>query len=334
MKETRYQDAIGVVAPPIRQALLGVPLQRRDLVEEIRLRAGGPVVLVCADGIFLVNGCGQVITCQEDVPLVCSYECLEQTFRAVCGYSVHTHQREIVKGFITLKGGHRVGIAGTMVERDGVITSVKEISSLNIRVAKEWKETATQIPKEALWGGLLLVGPPGCGKTTMLRDVARIISGSVYAPGRKVTVLDERGELAAMWDGTPQNDIGINTDVLNGFSKVVGMEIALRSLSPQVIVCDEIGSREEANGLFHCVNAGAEIIASVHGKNQEELYAKPWVMELLRRGVFEHIVFLQVEANQRTVRVVKTKDWLYEMDGHDSDFPNPCSCGGKAKERV
>ncbi len=315
MSEKRFQQAVSVVASPIRQSLLLTPSWVQQQVQEIRLRAGMPVVLVLGDRMVFVNGQGQVIDFAENEGIICSYECLEQTFRAVCGYSVHTHQRETVRGYIPLKGGHRVGIAATMVERDGQVTSVKEISSLNIRIARQVKGVASLVPSYALEKGLLLAGPPGCGKTTLLRDIARVLSQQ----GKKVVLLDERGELAAMWDGMPQNDVGIHTDVLNGFSKTAGMEIAIRSLSPHIIICDEIGSAKEAQGLMGCLYAGVQTVATVHAGNAPELYQKPWIMELLRGGAFSHIGILHAQAGKRQLTVLKTKEWLDEMDRNRVD---------------
>ena len=315
----RYDQAIGVISPQIRMVLEQIDPPLKERIQEIRLRADSPVVLVTDNGCWLTDGQGKLFRNSSGAPLICSYECLQQTFRAVCGYSVHTHQREMIRGYITVKGGHRVGFGATAVEQNGVITSLKEISSVHIRVARQVFGCADRVVPYAPHG-LLIAGCPGSGKTTVLRDLARQLSGKDGVPDKKVVILDERGELAAVWDGIPQNDIGINTDVLNGFSKTSAMGMAVRSLSPDVIVCDEIGSGQEAKGMLMCMNAGVRVVASVHAGNLDELYRKPWVMELLRAGVFTYIAVLDGQKGKGTVeRVCETNDWLDEMDGRSAD---------------
>lgn len=317
--QTRYDEAVGFICQQLRQPLLLLDSALKEQVHEIRLRAGQPVVLVLNHQCLLLNEKGNSFEQANGQELICSYECLEQTFRAICGYSIHTHQQEMVRGYISLKGGHRVGIGGTAVEKEGTLTSIKEISSLNIRIARQIFGAADSLIRAARSGGLLIAGRPGCGKTTVLRDLARQLSGNRMYPGRKVVILDERGELAAMWDGIPQNDVGMNTDVLNGFSKARAMEMAVRSLSPDVIICDEIGSKQEAEGLIGCLNAGVQVIASVHAGNQKELVKKQWVMELLKAGVFDEIALLCCDGTPGTVeKLYRTDAWLHEMVGNDA----------------
>ncbi|MBQ6819081.1 MAG: stage III sporulation protein AA [Clostridia bacterium] len=314
----RYQEAVAYVAAALREPLLRVPTDQQEQVTEIRLRANGPVVLVTHNRSFLCDLDGGLAKDRNSKQLICSYECLEQTFRALCGYSVHTHQREMVRGYISLKGGHRAGLGATAVEKGGEITALKEISSINIRIARQVFNVAKPLLPYTQKGGLLLVGRPATGKTTLLRDLARLLGGE-NCVGQKVVLLDERGELAAMWDGIPQNDVGINTDVLNGFSKTIGMEMAVRSLSPDWLICDEIGSRREAQGMLGCMHAGVRIIASVHAQNETELRRKPWVMELLYAGVFSHIVFLNSEQGKGTIeRIGRTNEWLAEGNGNST----------------
>ena len=321
-QEERFCEAVSYVSPLVREVLLRLPLSVQQTATEIRLRAQKPVVVVTHNGCFMVEPNGQPTKRWSGEQLVCSYPCLEQTFRAVCGYSVHTHQRDMVRGFIPLKGGHRVGLGATAVEKENGVTTLKEISSLNIRIARQVFGIATAVLPYTSFGGLLMVGRPATGKTTLLRDLTRLLSG-VNQIGGKVVLLDERGELAAMWDGIPQNDVGLNTDVLNGFAKAIAMEMAVRSLSPDWVVCDEIGSQKEAEALLSCMHAGVGVIASVHANNMEELRRKTWVMALLRAGVFAHIALLDTTRGKGNIeRIYKTDEWLNEGNG-DSDS---CIC--------
>ncbi len=310
----RFDQAASYLSAPLRSVIMGLPNEVKQQAREIRLRAEKPVLLVTGAHSLPVRQDASGLDLHTREPLVCSYECLEQTFRAVCGYSIHTYQQEIARGFLTVKGGHRVGIGGTAVEKDGCVTMIKEISSLNIRIARQVFGTAQPLVGFSQKGGLLVAGRPGSGKTTVLRDLCRQLAG-IERPGEKVTLIDERGELAAVWDGLPQNDVGMNTDVLNGFSKAAALEIAVRSLSPDVIVCDEIGGRRDAEELLQCAHAGVRIMASVHADSVRELWQKPWVVMLLRAGLFAHIAVLPpVVGGGDSIKTYETEEWLHEMD--------------------
>ncbi len=311
----RYEQVIGVISPQLRQSLERVADSFQEAVQEIRLRAEQPLILVINQHHYLLDDKGNLMMQRNGKELLCSYECLQQTFRGICGYSIHTHQREIVRGYVTLKGGHRAGFGATAVEQNGVVTSLKEVSSINIRVARQVFGAADSLVSRAKQGGLLLVGRPGSGKTTLLRDLARQLSGDGCSPGEKVVILDERGELAAVWDGIPQNDIGINTDVLNGFSKATAMEMAVRCLSPDVVICDEIGSCGEAETMMGCLHAGVRVVASVHANHLAELAKKPWIMMLLQAGVFDFIAVIdRANGKGKIERICETHDWMDEIN--------------------
>lgn len=293
----------------------------KEQLHEIRLRAEMPVVLTTTDGYFFIDFEGRLHNCFQKQTLVCTKADLDQTVRMICEFSIHTYQRELTKGYITIPGGHRVGIASTAVVKESEIASVKDISSVNIRVARQVKGLADPIVAYAEIGGVLVIGCPGSGKTTVLRDLARQLSGE-QNPRNKVVLIDERGELAAVYNGKPQNDIGVNTDVLNGFPKTTAMELATRSLSPQVMICDEIGSRQEAEEIMVCVHAGIRIVASLHANSLEEIQRKSWAMALIRSKAFETLVLLDGDQGKgRVERIVKTNDWLAEIYGdHIADF--------------
>lgn len=224
-------------------------------IAEIRIRAGRPAVCV---NIF-----GEMKTCSEPF----SMKEIEEHFAEICRYSVHSFQEEIASGFVTLDGGHRVGICGTAVRENGRLVFIKDVSGLNIRLAHQITGCSDEIYSRFFSNGLcslLIAGKPLSGKTTILRDLARRLGGRY-----RVTVIDSRNEISASVRGMPSLDVGLNTDVLCGCEKSEGIMLALRSMSPEVIICDEIAHDEDAveKALF----CGVKIIASAHSSGLKKL---------------------------------------------------------------
>lgn len=190
-----------------------------------------------------------------------------------CHNSVYAHWEDIREGFVTLPGGHRVGIGGRAVKSDGVISGMSDFSSVNIRIAREYRGSAEGCMKyiinEEKILNTVIISPPGVGKTTLLRDITRLLASRF-----KVTVIDERFEIAAVESGKPQFDIGNEADVLSGFPKDAGITHALRSLSPDVIICDEIGTEKDRQAIENILKGGCKIITSMHGYSIEEAIAK------------------------------------------------------------
>lgn len=228
-------------------------------VAEIRLRAGRPGVCV---GIL-----GDMRVCSEPFSAAEIADC----FAEICRYSVHSFQEDIARGFVTLDGGHRVGICGTAVTKGGKIEMFKDISGLNIRIAHEVRGCADEVYSRFFSGdprSVLIAGKPLCGKTTVLRDLARRLGER-----HRVTLIDSRNELSASFHGTPTLDIGLNTDVLCGCSKSDGIMLALRTLSPELIICDEIGN--DGSAVEQALFCGVKLIASAHAASLDELWKRP-----------------------------------------------------------
>lgn len=248
-----------------------------DEIQEIRLRVNRPAAVSLKNSIRYITADGQ-LTYNPEFGVIADFRDLQKTFEAVCQYSVHSFQREITEGFITVRGGHRVGLCGTSVVRENTVENIKNISSVNFRIAREVKGCGEELYNKIFSGGLcncLIAGVPGSGKTTMLRDMARLL-GVRY----KTAVIDERGELAAVMNGVPQNDIGINTDVFDGCSKPFGIMTALRVMSPQIIICDEIGSEEDFKALYQASNSGVYVAASIHSADMDELRRKGIALDM------------------------------------------------------
>lgn len=243
-------------------------------IAEIRLRAGRPCVSVSVSGEM--KTCSSVFTAEE----------IADCFAEICRYSVYSFEEEIAQGFVTLDGGHRVGICGTAVTKNGKITSFKDISGLNIRIAHQIYGCSDEVYKRVFSNGvrsLLLAGKPLCGKTTVLRDLARRLGER-----HRVVLIDSRSELSGSVRGTPTLDVGLNTDALCGAEKSEGIMLALRSLSPEIIICDEIG--DDASAVEQAVFCGVKVIASAHAGSLSELRRRPSTRGLV--PLFESVLVL------------------------------------------
>lgn len=229
-------------------------------------------------------------------------------------YSLYAFDEELRQGFLTIPGGHRVGIAGQAVAEKSSVRTLRNISFLNIRVAREVKGCASGLLpwlyQEGAIGSTLIISPPRCGKTTLLRDLIRQVSdGWAMAEGKKekgvtVGVVDERSELGACYQGVPQHDLGMRTDVLDACPKAEGIMMLIRSMAPRVVAVDEIGSREDMEALRYGINCGCRILATVHGNSLEDVFNKPLLRELAESGVFARYVLLAPQGPPGKVSAV------------------------------
>ena len=293
----RFNEASRALSDRLYKAVYKLPNELKAKVQEIRVRVEKPLALsVGNDTLFVDNK----FTLSENYKnsLVASMEDIVTTFQNICCYSVYSHQNEIKNGFVTMGSGHRVGICGTAVSIHGVINSVRDISSLNIRIAREIPNASEELLRRVgkLDGGLLIVGMPCSGKTTILRDLARRISLGIDCRIMRTSVVDERSELSGTYAGISKNDLGL-ADILNGYSKADGIMQALRTLSPEAIICDEIGASSDMQAIEQGVNAGVSIIATIHAESYHELLSRNQGKALIGTGAFKTIVILDSREN-------------------------------------
>ncbi|MBR5310114.1 MAG: Flp pilus assembly complex ATPase component TadA [Oscillospiraceae bacterium] len=211
---------------------------------------------------------------------------LSDIFAALCEYSVHTYKKEICEGYITVSGGIRIGICGTAIYDEDKIVGIKHISALNIRIPHEIKGIADKISNLYDNRGILLIGPPCSGKTTMLRDISRKLSLK-----HRVVIIDERSEISGTFHGIPGFEIG-NSAVMDGFIKSDGMIRAIRAMSPEIIICDEFGETKDIESAMFSMKSGAQIIASIHAADKNDFIGKVFSDKIIKSGIFEHFVFL------------------------------------------
>lgn len=301
-------EILPYLAPSLGRLILSNDNKIGPGLEEIRLRCGQPLVLRVGDDEYTINPQGQL-----DQELKNGYrvkpEELARTLASLSDNSLYAFEEEIRKGFLTIPGGHRVGLAGQVVMRDGQVHGINGFSSVAIRIAREIKGCShSLLPRITENGSLintLLVSAPRCGKTTILRDLVRVFSsGYGRIAGCNVTVVDERSEIAGCYRAIPQMDLGPRTDVLDACPKAFGMMMAIRSLSPTLIVTDELGRREDLEAIRECINAGVDILASVHARNIEEMLRREVLEDLIKSGIFRRVVILSRRNGPGTVEEV------------------------------
>ena len=229
---------------------------------------------------------------------------LQSCLLALCNHSVYSHDRELSFGYLSLPGGHRAGVCGTTFLRSDGTRALREVTAINLRIAHEIKGFAKKLFSEVQAGGLLIIGAPHTGKTTLLRDYIRLCSDN----GETVSLVDCRGEIAAAYHGQPALDIGCNTDVITGADKPSAIENALRAMAPQMIAFDEIGSSAELSSLRDCMNAGVRAVTTVHAGSFEELLERNRFLPILNTGAFGNIVLLKNDYSYEIRKVGEVLD--------------------------
>lgn len=302
---TKGEEILGLF-PDFFRGMWKRTVQNADSLQEIRLRAGRAVMLLISGQEFFLSREGELL--KESQKAVCiSRKELDEIFRHICRYSVYAYEDELRQGFLTVSGGHRIGVSGqAVIGEGGGIKTLKHISYLNIRIAHEIIGAADGVMPFFYSDGRLLSGmiisPPGCGKTTMLRDIVRQISdGNPYGRGCCVGIVDERSEIAGSYMGIAQNDVGMRTDVLDGCPKAAGMMMLIRSMSPRVVAVDEIGDAEDVHALLQVLKCGSSLIVTVHGSSIKEIREKPYFEPLLAQRQFKRFVVLGKKEGKCTV---------------------------------
>lgn len=288
-----------------------------DKVQEIRVRVNGPIIIkINEKEDYIVNH----FTNRDEILKI---------MQSICDNSIYSYQNEIINGYITINGGHRVGITGDVVLEDNKVINIKYISSLNFRIARQVLDCSNNILKYVIdlenntIFHTLIVSPPGAGKTTLLKDLVRKVSDGIPEIGFKgidVSLIDERGEISAMYKGMPQNNIGIRTDVLENITKPLGIKMAIRSMAPKVIVADEIGSSADIDAINYAVCSGVKGIFTAHSFNFESMKLNKELNDLINMKLIEKIIFLDSKVKGKIKSV-------YELSSN-------CSLGTNLNEQL
>ena len=305
------KEIMAILPATIRNILSALPAKVVEHLEEIRLRQNQPMEIRYGQQSSYVTPTGQ-LTSNVRQGWVFTAEQVVKLVKQLSQHSLYALEEELKRGYITVVGGHRVGIAGKVVLEHGEVKGIRDLTSFNIRIAREKKGVAQAVMPFLFENGTLLntlvISPPQCGKTTLLRDIARTISyGSEWSSSRKVGIVDERSELAGCLQGVPQRDVGPRTDVLDACPKAVGMMMLIRSMSPDVLIVDEVGRPEDGDAVWEAIHAGVAVICSAHGADVGEVAQRPMLGKLVRHGAFSRYIVLSRARGVGTVQAVYDK---------------------------
>lgn len=287
-----------------------------DKLQEIRLRINAPLTIIYNNSEAFITEEAKLTNESSKAVLITKNE-IRETMEYISNYSLYAFEDEMKQGFITISGGHRIGIAGKTIIEEDMVKGMKHISFINIRLAHQVKGCADEVlpylinQKAKAIYHTMIISPPRCGKTTLLRDIIRQLSdGSKFLYGMNVGVVDERSEIGACYMGLPQNDLGIRTDILDCCPKAKGMMMLIRSMSPQIIAVDEIGSREDLDAIDYVIGCGCKLIATVHGSSIEDVRIKPILGDLVKKKLFDRYLILN-----NTMKVGNLEE-IYDADGN------------------
>ena len=285
---------------PIKQNIEDQVASSWTSLQEIRFRIGRPIELIFDEREEWLYQCKP--TFQDGIYVI----------NQLSQFSLYRLEDELREGFITIEGGHRVGLAGKVNTVDGKVKAIKHIASFNIRIAKEKLGVANNFINylyNQTYLNTLIVGPPQTGKTTLLRDIARLIStGHNNIRPYKTGIIDERSEIAGSIKGVPQHKLGIRTDIMDACPKAEGMMMMIRSMSPEVLVVDEIGSNEDVQALLEAIHAGVSIVCSIHGDSLKDLQQRPSLAPLFQQQTFDRFVLLTRQTKPGMVQSILTSD--------------------------
>lgn len=294
-----------VLPDSIKNVMRQIPSSLEKSIEEIRIRIDRPLEIVAKGKPYYpeVNNRLYIVHPNDAKFLL----------NQLSQYSLYAFEEELKRGYITIRGGHRVGLAGKVVIENGKVKALRDISSYNIRIANQIVGVAnTLVPHlyQNGWLNTLIIGPPQTGKTTLLRDIARLIScgiPSLKIPSYKVGIVDERSEIAASVRGVPQHQLGYRVDVLDGCPKAEGMMMMIRSMSPHVIIVDEIGRKEDSEAINEAINAGVKIITTVHGFDMEDIEQRPTIKPIMELNSFERCIELTRRDTAGKIKRIRNK---------------------------
>lgn len=315
----KKEELLKIFSIKLRNILAKADLEY-ELLQEIRLRVNAPLLVVYGNTEYFLNEQSELSLSGDNSYILTRNE-LKETMEYISNYSLYAFEEELKQGFITITGGHRVGIAGKAVLEENRIKSIKHISFINIRLSHQIKGCGEKVIPLLMEEGncchTLIISPPCCGKTTLLRDIIRLISDGIDGrEGLTVGVVDERSEIGACYMGVPQNDLGIRTDVLDCCPKAKGMLMLIRAMSPRVIAVDEVGSAEDIEAIEYVINCGCKLIATVHGNSMEDVKNKPLLKKLIENKLFERYILLSNKGSVGHLEEVYDKNGrpIYSCD--------------------